>query len=111
MMSIFFYQQVAGYIDKKSARIEELENTAKKIHMIHILQYTTYDRGASLVAQMVRICLQCGRPGFDPQVGKIPWRRAWQPTPVFCPGESPGWRSLAGSNIWGHKVSDMRLSN
>ena len=33
--------------------------------------------------------LQCGRPGFDPWVGKIPWRRAWQPTPVFLPGESP----------------------
>ena len=30
-----------------------------------------------------RICLQCGRPGFDPWVGKSPWRRAWQPTPVF----------------------------
>ena len=36
-----------------------------------------------------RICLQCGRPGFNPRVGKIPWRRAWQPTPVFLPGESP----------------------
>ena len=29
------------------------------------------------------------RPGFDPLVGKIPWRRAWQPIPVFKPGESP----------------------
>ena len=36
-----------------------------------------------------RIRLQCGRPGFDPWVGKSPWRRAWQPTPVFLPGESP----------------------
>ena len=35
-----------------------------------------------------RICLQCGRPGFDPWVGKIPWRRAWQPSPVLLPGES-----------------------
>jgi len=32
---------------------------------------------------------QCGRPGFHPWVGKTPWRRAWQPTPVFWPGESP----------------------
>ena len=32
--------------------------------------------------------LLCGRPGFDPWVGKIPWRRAWQPTAVFLPGES-----------------------
>ena len=36
-----------------------------------------------------RICLQFGRPGLYPWVGKIPWRRAWQPTPVFFPGEFP----------------------
>ena len=36
-----------------------------------------------------RICLPCGRPGLDPWVGKIPWRRAWQPTPESLPGESP----------------------
>ena len=40
------------------------------------------------------ICLQCGRPGFDPWVRKIPWRRKWQPTPVLLPGESRGWKSL-----------------
>jgi len=33
--------------------------------------------------------LQCGRPGFNLWVGKIPWRRAWKPTPLFLPGESP----------------------
>ena len=40
------------------------------------------------------VCLQCGRPGFDPWVRKIPWRRKWQPTPVFLPGEPHGQRSL-----------------
>ena len=49
----------------------------------------------SVLTQTVRIHLQCGRPGFDPQVGKIPWRRAWQPTPVFLPGEAP-WREEPG---------------
>ena len=48
-------------------------------------------------------CLKCRRPGFDPWVGKIPWRRAWQPTPVFLPGESHGQRSLVGYSLWGHK--------
>ena len=38
---------------------------------------------------------QCGRSGFDPFVGKNPWRRKWQPTPVFLPGESPWQRSLS----------------
>ena len=54
-----------------------------------------------------RICLQCGRPGFNPWVGKIPWRKEWQPTPVFLPGESHGQRSLVGYSPWGHKESDM----
>ena len=54
-----------------------------------------------------RICLQCGRPGFDPWVGKIPWRREWLPTPVFWPAESHGQRRLAGYSPWGHKESDM----
>ena len=37
--------------------------------------------------------------GFDTWVGKIPWRRAWQPTPVFLPGESHGQRSLVGYSL------------
>ena len=36
------------------------------------------------------------RHKFHPWVRKIPWRRKWQPTPVFLPGKSHGWRSLAG---------------
>ena len=36
-----------------------------------------------------RICLQCRKPGFDAWVGKMSWRRAWQPTPVFLPREPP----------------------
>ena len=60
----------------------------------------------SLVAQMV-VCLQHRRPRFDPWVGKIPWRRAWQPSPVFLLGESPwteepcGLQSM-GSQSVGH---------
>ena len=43
---------------------------------------------------------------FDPWVGKISWRRAWQPTPVFLPGESHGQRNLMGYSPWGCKESD-----
>ena len=45
-----------------------------------------------------RIChhWRCKRSGFDPWVRKIPWRRAWQPIPVFLPGEPHGQRSLVG---------------
>ena len=39
------------------------------------------------------------RDRLDPWVGRISWRRMWQPTPVFLPGESPGQRILAGYNL------------
>ena len=71
--------------------------------------------GASLVALVVknppanagdlRDIKGIRHPGFDPWVGKIPWRRAWQPTPVFLPGESHGLRSLVG---YSHGVAKIQ---
>ena len=58
-------------------------------------------------AQMVKNPPAMRRPGFDPWVGKIPWRRKWQPTPVFLPGESQGRGSLVGCHLWGRTESDM----
>ena len=69
---------------------------------------------ASLVAQLVQNPPAMQETGFDPWVGKIPWRREQQPTLVFLPGESHGQRNLAGYRPWGHKESDrsewLRLS-
>ena len=48
----------------------------------------------------------CRRHEFDTRMGKLPCRRAWQPTPVFLPGESQGQRSLVGNSPWGHKELD-----
>ena len=45
--------------------------------------------------------------GSIPELGSSPWRRKWQPTPVFLLGESHGQRSLEGYSPWGHKVSHM----
>ena len=52
-------------------------------------------------------CRRHKRLGFDPQVGKIPWRREWQPILVFLPGESHGQRNLAAYNPYCHKESEM----
>ena len=49
-------------------------------------------------------CRRHKRHKFNPWVGKIPWRRERQPTPVFLPGESHGQRSLVGYSPWGHRV-------
>ena len=63
----------------------------------YLLQYS----GSSLVAQTVKNLPKWGRPGFDPWVRKIHWRRAWQPTPVFLPGESPWTEEPGGHSPWG----------
>ena len=56
---------------------------------------------------------QCRRRGFLPWVRKSPWRRKWQPTPVFLPVESHGQSSLEGYSPWGLKELDTtyRLNN
>ena len=58
------------------------------------------------MAQMERICLQLGRPRLNPWVGKLPWRRAWQPKAVLLPGESQGRRSLVGYSPRCYKESE-----
>ena len=65
---------------------------------------------ASLVAQWLKkkkSSCQCRRYGFNPWVGKIPWRRKWQSTPVFLPEKSHWWGNLAGCSPWRCKESDM----
>ena len=52
-------------------------------------------------------CRRHKRHGFNPQVGKIPWRRARQPTPVFLPGESHGQRNLVDRGPKGRRESDV----
>ena len=59
---------------------------------------------ASQVVQLIRTSCQCNRCRFDPWVGKIPWRKKWQPTPEFLSGESHGLRSLAGYSPQGCRV-------
>ena len=56
-------------------------------------------------------CRRCKRCGFDPWVGKIPWRRAWQSTPLLLYGESHGQRNLVGYSPQGRKESDKTKVN
>ena len=57
---------------------------------------------ASLVAQRVKNPCNAGDLGSIPGLGKSLWRRKWQPTPVFLPGEFHGCGNLAGYSPWGH---------
>ena len=68
-----------------------------------VLSISGIHRGKESACQ----CRRCKRCEFNPWVGKIPWRRKWQPTPVFLPGKSHGQRNLAGYSPWGCKELDM----
>ena len=48
-------------------------------------------------------CRRYRRCGFDPEVGKIPWKRKWQPILLFLPANSHVQRCLVGYSLWGHK--------
>ena len=63
---------------------------------VYIYQYTWGFPGGQSGKEPACQCSRPKRQGFYPWVGKIPWRKAWQPTPVFLPGESQGQRSLVG---------------
>ena len=62
--------------------------------------------GGSVVKNLPDKCNRFRRHGFSSLVGRIPWRRKWQLTPVFLPGKSHGWRSLVGYTPWSRKESD-----
>ena len=57
-------------------------------------------------AQMVKNLPTVLETWSEPWVGKIPWRREWQPTPVFLPGKFHGQRSLVAYSLWGRKELD-----
>ena len=127
------FQKFLGLWLYKASFLKSISVWENNLLHMYIAIYISF---TSLVAQLVKNLLQCGTPGFNPLVGKIPWRREWQPTPVFWPGVRPDWAtslwlftfmqwrrkwqptpvflpgesqgrdSLVGCRLWGHTESD-----
>ena len=93
--------QMINQINQKTPRTEFSKMSGNKINAQNQLHFCILKQGLPWWHS-----LQYGRSGFDPWVGKIPWRRAWQPTAVFLPGEFHGQRSLGGYRPWSLKESD-----
>ena len=76
--------------------------------LIHSTKFSGYLRASrtSLQAQTVKRLPTMQDTRFNPWVGKIPWRRKWQPTPVLLPGKFHGRRILVGYSPWGRKELD-----
>ena len=101
ILSIIIFLAVQNYLlsDLRTLHDQCLPSSSSTSLRFLLMPFRCVTR-ASLVAQ-------CRRPGVDPWVRKIPWRRKWQPTPVLLPGEFHGLRSLVGYSPWGRKESDM----
>ena len=93
----------AGVLDRSENWISLVHSFGKDKIFGYLLGYS----GLPWWLRWERICPQSRRPRFDPWVVNIPWRKEWQPTPVFSPGKFQRQRSLAGYSRWGHKELDM----
>ena len=83
---------------ERNQKIKFILRTASESHKLNLLGFP--------IDQTVKNLSITQRPGFSPRVENIPWRREWQSTPVFLPGESHGQRSLVGYSLWGRTESD-----
>ena len=96
-------EALVGYSPRGHKESDTTEATSLSVLLGHKAKSET-----SLAIQWLN--LHDFNAGFNPWVGNIPWRRKWQPTPVFLPGESHGRRSLVGYSPWGRK-SRTRVSD
>jgi len=81
-----------GETKNKTSKLEKIPKAKMLKSIIQHLKLPV----ALVVRDPACQCRRHNRRGFSPWVRKIPWRRAWQPTPVFLPREAHGQRSLVG---------------
>ena len=87
--------------------VERLKNAYSMLpegrYCVQLNHYISHILCANYLAQMVKNRLAMQEKGLDPWVRKIPWKKEWQPTPVFLPGKSHGQRGLVDYCPWGRK--------
>ena len=80
---------------------------SRHAYWIWILSFFEVHHNGIVMAQRLKAsACNAGDLGSISGSGRFPWRRKWQPTPVFLPGESHGWRNLVGYSPRGHKELD-----
>ena len=87
--------------------VEFLQDIHREVELLELRDQGRASQVVLVVNEPAHQGRRCKRQGLNLWVGKIPWRRAWQPSLVFLPGESHGQRGLAGYSPWGCKKSDM----
>ena len=97
------YKDMRGNCKKQTILLKIKNQTQYEFELGEVIWVGAAQRWASLVAQMIKNPPTMWVTRFDPWVGKIPWSRAWQPTPVFLPGESPWTEEPGGLQLMGSK--------
>ena len=102
--NIFFL--LYNFVDRRSILTIDLSN----LSIVFFLSLLSRKRSSFYLKEELydfslasKLSPLCKRHGFNPWLWKIPWRRAWQLTPVFLPKKSHGQGSLVGYSPWGHK--------
>ena len=98
-------QFVITWMELKIIILNEVNQKKDKYHITALICGIWHPKWLS-GKEFACLCRRFKRLRFDPWVGKLPWQRNWQPTPVFLPGESSGQRSLVGYSPWSCKESD-----
>ena len=97
--------KVLGITEQVNNNLSERKKVVERITKSRVVKNSRGFPGVSDGKK--EICLQSWRPRFNLWVGWVPWRREWQPTLIFLPGEFQGQRSMvAGYSPWGHKELD-----
>ena len=96
--------QYSGLENSMDCIVHGVTKSRIRLSNFHSLQGSTGFPGESALKNPPA---NAGDTSSIPGSERSPWRRKWQPTPVFLPGESHGWRSLLGYSPWGRKESDM----
>ena len=102
-----------SHVAIKKLKLQFFTHTShmSSVHQPHVAQADALDSkfpsSQKFLLNSTRLASYYKRCGFSPWVGKIPWRRVWQSTPVFLPAEYHGQRSLVGYNPQGGKELDM----
>ena len=90
----------------------DLPTLKKKKNTVYFISFNLQHKlGFPWWLRWQRICLQCRKAGFNLWVGKIPWIREWQPTPVFLPGKSQGQESGGLQSMGSQSVRYNRVTN
>ena len=105
ILRIRYHGKITMLKERSNTFFSLKKGTIFRVRKLTMFGHTPTTKYFPVGSDSKRSAYNVGDPEFNPWIGKISWRRKWQPTPVFLPGKSHG-RSLVGYSPWDRKESD-----